>query len=185
MKCKNIFSAESFKAEFSKAFPEFRENPVEFFTEIDSTNSYAKRLLSKAKNLFDENGNLTEDGKVCGVKTVQVEFKNIDGSRRLCEIEGSEKELPCDLILIAAGFLGCEDYTAKAFNVKLSQRNTVESFGEETPEKASPNGYKTSEEKIFTAGDMHRGQSLVVWAIAEGRECAKEIDEYLMGYSNM
>ena len=120
-----------------------------------------------------------------GVKTVQVEFKNIDGSRRLCEIEGSEKELPCDLILIAAGFLGCEDYTAKAFNVKLSQRNTVESFGEETPEKASPNGYKTPEEKIFTAGDMHRGQSLVVWAIAEGRECAKEIDEYLMGYSNM
>ena len=74
---------------------------------------------------------------------------------------------------------------AKAFNVKLSQRNTVESFGEQTPEKASPNGYKTSEEKIFTAGDMHRGQSLVVWAIAEGRECAKEIDEYLMGYSNM
>ena len=127
----------------------------------------------------------SKDGKVCGVKTVQVEFKNIDGSRRLCEIEGSEKELPCDLILIAAGFLGCEDYTAKAFNVKLSQRNTVESFGEETPEKASPNGYKTSEEKIFTAGDMHRGQSLVVWAIAEGRECAKEIDEYLMGYSNM
>ena len=63
MKCKNIFSAESFKEEFSKAFPEFRENPVEFFTEIDSTNSYAKRLLSKAKNLFDENGNLTEDGK--------------------------------------------------------------------------------------------------------------------------
>lgn len=63
MKCKNIFSAESFKAEFSKSFPEFRENPVEFFTEIDSTNSYAKRLLSDAKNLFDENGNLTEDGK--------------------------------------------------------------------------------------------------------------------------
>lgn len=127
----------------------------------------------------------SKGGKICGIKTVQVEFRNIDGKRQLCEIEGSEKDLPCDLILIAAGFLGCEDYTANAFGVKLSQRNTVESVGDETPEKASSNGYKTSVEKVFTAGDMHRGQSLVVWAIAEGRECAKEIDSYLMGYSNL
>lgn len=127
----------------------------------------------------------SKDGKVNGIKTVQVEFKIIDGKRQLVEIEGSEKDLPCDLILIAAGFLGCEDYTANAFKVPLTARNTVETIGEATPEKASPNGYKTSVEKVFTAGDMHRGQSLVVWAIAEGRECAKEIDEYLMGYSNM
>lgn len=116
----------------------------------------------------------SKDGHVTGIKTVQVEFKMVDGQRKLCEIEGSEKELPADLILIAAGFLGCEEYTASAFGVPLTARNTVEA-----------DGYKTSIEKVFTAGDMHRGQSLVVWAIAEGRECARQIDEYLMGYSNM
>lgn len=118
-----------------------------------------------------------KDGKVCGIKTVQVEFKNVDGKRTLCEIEGSEKELPADLILIAAGFLGCEDYTANAFGVPLSARNTVATSG--------AGSYFTGTDKVFTAGDMHRGQSLVVWAIAEGRECAREIDEYLMGYSNL
>ena len=118
-----------------------------------------------------------KDGKVCGIKTVQVEFKNVDGKRTLCEIEGSEKELPADLILIAAGFLGCEDYTANAFGVPLSARNTVATSGADS--------YFTGTDKVFTAGDMHRGQSLVVWAIAEGRECAREIDEYLMGYSNL
>lgn len=118
-----------------------------------------------------------KDGKVCGIKTVQVEFKNVDGKRTLCEIEGSEKELPADLILIAAGFLGCEDYTANAFGVPLSPRNTAATSGADS--------YFTGTDKVFTAGDMHRGQSLVVWAIAEGRECAREIDEYLMGYSNL
>lgn len=117
-----------------------------------------------------------KNGNVCGVKTVQVEFRMIDGKRTLCEIEGSEKELPADLILIAAGFLGCEDYTAQAFGAELSARNTVRTEG---------NSYATAVDKVFTAGDMHRGQSLVVWAIAEGRECAREIDEYLMGYSNI
>lgn len=116
------------------------------------------------------------EGKVCGVKTVQVEFRMVDGKRTLCEIEGSEKDLPADLILIAAGFLGCEDYTAQAFSTELSARNTVQT------ENCS---YATAVDKVFTAGDMHRGQSLVVWAIAEGRECAREIDEYLMGYSNI
>lgn len=118
-----------------------------------------------------------KEGKVCGIKTVQVEFKNVDGKRTLCEIEGSEKELPADLILIAAGFLGCEDYTANAFGAPLSARNTVAT--------SSTSSYFTGTDKVFTAGDMHRGQSLVVWAIAEGRECAREIDEYLMGYSNL
>lgn len=120
---------------------------------------------------------LSEGGKVTGVKTVQVEFKTVDGKRTLCERPGTEKELPADLILIAAGFFGCEDYTASAFGTELSPRNTVLTQSAEI--------YKTSKEKIFTAGDMHRGQSLVVWAIAEGRECARQIDECLMGYSNM
>lgn len=129
-----------------------------------------------------------KDGKVCGVKTVEVEFRNVDGKRTLCERPGSEKDLKADLILIAAGFLGCENYTSEAFGTELSERNTVKSFASDKAEYSSTvnsGTYKTSVEKVFTAGDMHRGQSLVVWAIAEGRECAREIDEYLMGYTNL
>lgn len=118
----------------------------------------------------------TQDNHVTGIKTVEVEFKTIDGKRQLVEREGSEKEMKADLILIAAGFLGCEEYTAQAFGAELGPRTTVVS---------SNNSYKTSVEKVFTAGDMHRGQSLVVWAITEGRDCAREIDKYLMGYSNL
>ncbi|MCQ2578840.1 MAG: FAD-dependent oxidoreductase, partial [Treponema sp.] len=117
-----------------------------------------------------------KDGHVTGVKTVQVEFRMVDGQRKLCEIEGTEKELPADLILIAAGFLGAEEYTAKAFDVAMTARGVVD---------AAEGKYATNVEKVFSCGDMRRGQSLVVWAIAEGRECAREIDRFLMGYSNL
>ena len=126
------------------------------------------------KEVFSENGHLT------AVRTVEVEFKIIDGKRQLVEREGSEKTLPCDLLLVAAGFVGCEEYTAQAFGTELGPRGTVASIGDETPESASPNGYATSVPKVFTAGDMHHGQSLVVWAITEGRECAKQIDSFLL-----
>ena len=126
------------------------------------------------KEVFSENGHIT------GVRTVEVEFKMIDGKRQLVEREGTEKTLPCDLLLVAAGFVGCEEYTAQAFGTELGPRGTVASIGNETPESASPNGYATSVPKVFTAGDMHRGQSLVVWAITEGRECAKQIDSFLL-----
>ena len=92
------------------------------------------------------------------------------------EVAGSERILEADILIIAAGFLGCQKYTADAFGVELNARtnvNTVEG------------SYKTNVDKVFAAGDMRRGQSLVVWGIAEGRAAAKEIDEYLMGYSNM
>ncbi len=113
-----------------------------------------------------------EKGKLVAVKTVQVKF--IDG--KLVEIEGTEQQIPADLLLIAAGFTGCESYIAKEFQVALTKRNTI--LGEESI-------YQSSNDKVFAAGDVRRGQSLVVWAIAEGRACAKEVDEYLMGYSNM
>lgn len=126
------------------------------------------------KEVFSENGHLT------AVRTVEVEFNMIDGKRQLVEREGTEKTIPCDLLLVAAGFVGCEEYTAQAFGTELGPRGTVASFGNETPESASPNGYATNVPKVFTAGDMHRGQSLVVWAITEGRECAKQIDSFLL-----
>ncbi len=129
---------------------------------------------STIKEVISQNGRLTK------IVTVEVEFQMIDGKRQLVERKGTEKTLPCDLLLVAAGFTGCEEYTAKAFDVELSERGCVKSLGQATPESASPNGYASSREKIFTAGDMHRGQSLVVWAITEGRECAQEIDNFLM-----
>jgi len=113
---------------------------------------------------------ISENGHITAVQTVEVEFKTIDGKRQLVERAGTEKQLPCDLLLVAAGFVGCEEYTAQAFDVELGPRGTV--FAESS--------YATNKSKIFTAGDMHRGQSLVVWAIAEGRECAQEIDDFLM-----
>ena len=81
-----------------------------------------------------------------------------------------------DLVFIAAGFLGSEEYITKDFNVKLTDRTNV---------KTKNGGYATSVKGVFAAGDMHRGQSLVVWAIREGREAAKAVDEDLMGYTNL
>ena len=94
----------------------------------------------------------------------------------MAEVSGSEYEVPADLVLIAAGFLGSQSYVTKAFGVDVNERTNV---------KTDPGSYRTSVDKIFTAGDMHRGQSLVVWAIREGRDCAREVDRYLMGYTNL
>ena len=94
----------------------------------------------------------------------------------LKEVEGSEKVLPADLVLIAAGFLGSQKYLTDAFKVDVDQRTNV---------IVQNSGYQTSVKNVFVAGDMRRGQSLVVWAMREGRLCAKEVDESLMGYSNM
>lgn len=89
-------------------------------------------------------------------------------------IEGSEKKLPAELVLIAAGFLGTESYVAKAFGVELNARTNV---------STQEGHYATNVKNVYVAGDNHRGQSLVVWAIREGREAAREVDESLMGYS--
>ncbi len=115
---------------------------------------------------------LSQDGKLTGVKTVKVHFQ--DG--KLQEVPDSEQVLDADLLLIAAGFVGCEPYVPEAFGVELTARNTVNS---------EEGNYKTNVDKVFSAGDMRRGQSLVVWAIAEGNRCAKQVDKYLMGYTNM
>ena len=127
---------------------------------------------------------ISRDGHITAVKTVEVEFKMVDGVRKLVEREGTEKTLPCELLLVAAGFVGCEEYTANAFDVELGERGCVKSVIQNSQEPAksfstSPTGFATTKEKVFACGDMHRGQSLVVWAIAEGRECALQIDEYL------
>ena len=113
-------------------------------------------------------------GKLWKIRTVEVHFEN----GKPVETEGTEKVIPCGLLLIAAGFLGCEPYTAEAFGVSLTKRGNVET-------KEGPDHYRTNVDKVFTAGDMHRGQSLVVWNIVEGRGCAREVDEFLMGYTSL
>lgn len=117
-------------------------------------------------------------GNVCAAKIVSLKSEKDEknGRMNMVPVEGSEKEIPADLVLIAAGFLGSEVYITKSFGVECNERTNV---------KTDVNSYKTSVDRVYTAGDMHRGQSLVVWAIAEGREAAKEIDESLMGYTNL
>ena len=117
-----------------------------------------------------------KNGKLNGLTIVRLESKVDEktGRRNMVEVAGSEKKIPAELVLIAAGFLGTEDYIAKAFGVELNQRTNV---------ATEPGKYATNVKNVFTAGDMHRGQSLVVWAIREGREVAHDVDASLMGYS--
>ncbi len=117
-----------------------------------------------------------EKGELSSIVTVKLESKTEKGRRVMAEVPGSEEELPCQLLLIAAGFLGPEDYVADVFGLSRDARSNV---------ATAPGAYATGVDKIFAAGDMRRGQSLVVWAIAEGRAAAREVDEYLMGYSSL
>ena len=94
----------------------------------------------------------------------------------MTEVPGSEKELPCDILVIAAGFLGPEKYVTDAFGVDTTERSNV---------KTDAGKYQTSVDKVFTCGDCHTGQSLVVKAIRQGRECAQAVDKSLMGYTNI
>lgn len=117
-------------------------------------------------------------GNVCKAVLVKLESKKDEktGRMMMAEIAGSEYTVEVDLVLIAAGFLGSENYVAKAFGVELNDRTNV---------KTAPGAYQTNVKNVFAAGDMHRGQSLVVWAIREGREAAREVDLSLMGYTNL
>lgn len=110
-----------------------------------------------------------EQGTLKAAKTVKL-------GKNLKPVPGTEDVLPCDLLLIAAGFLGPQSYIPEAFGAAVNERSNI---------RTEPGRYATAVPKVFTAGDMHRGQSLVVWAIAEGRAAAREVDEYLIGYSNL
>lgn len=117
-------------------------------------------------------------GRLCKAVLIKLESKKDEKTGRMymAEIPGSEYTVDADLVLIAAGFLGSEEYVTKAFGVEVNERTNV---------KTEPGKYATNIKHVFTAGDMHRGQSLVVWAIREGREAARDVDESLMGYTNL
>jgi glutamate synthase (NADPH) small chain len=116
-----------------------------------------------------------ENGKVTGLKAIRLEWEG----RNMKEIPGSEFTIKADLVLLAMGFISPLQKVLDAFGVEKDNRGNA---------KATTDGegcYKTSKDKVFAAGDMRRGQSLVVWAIREGRQCAKAVDEFLMGSSTL
>ena len=121
-----------------------------------------------------------KSGNVNRVRTVELEPEKLpEGSSArpgMVPKAGSEKEIPADLVLIAAGFVGAESYCAEGFGVALDSRGRT---------SLAEGSHRTANPAVFTAGDMRRGQSLVVWAMREGLEAAREVDESLMGYTNL
>jgi glutamate synthase (NADPH/NADH) small chain len=104
-------------------------------------------------------------------------MKMVDGRPTFADVPGSEKIYPADLVLLAMGFVGPErNKLVEQFGVEIDRAGNV---------KADPHTKATSVAKVFTAGDMTRGQSLIVWAIAEGRQAAAGIDQYLMGRTDL
>jgi glutamate synthase (NADPH) small chain len=116
-----------------------------------------------------------EKGKVTGLKTVHIELK--DG--KMVEIPGSEKTYQADLVLLAMGFVNPVATVLEAFGVEKDARGNAKASTDFT------GGYATNAAKVFAAGDIRRGQSLVVWAIREGRQAARAVDEFLMGFSDL
>ncbi|MFS4448956.1 glutamate synthase subunit beta [Maribacter sp. 2307UL18-2] len=125
--------------------------------------------ISTKRFLGDEKGNLK------GLVTAEVEWIKVPGQRpQLKEIEGTEKEWKCELALLALGFTGSEMSIAEQLGLETDSRTNI---------KASENDYMTNVPGVFAAGDQRRGQSLIVWAISEGRQAAYHVDKYLMGES--
>lgn len=127
-----------------------------------------KWAIATKEFIGDENGNLK------ALKIVDLEWKLSEDGRpaQFAEIKGSERDIPCEVALLAMGFVHPQHTgLLNQLGVELDERGNV---------KATDKAYQTNIQKVFTAGDMRRGQSLVVWAINEGRQCAKRVDEYLM-----
>jgi len=122
-----------------------------------------------SKNFIDD-GN----GNVAGVETVEVTWEKVDGKWNMAERPGSLKRWDADLVLLSMGFVSPEHYVSDSAGIELDDRGNY---------RAEYGKYTTNRDKVFTAGDCRRGQSLVVWAINEGREAAREIDLFLMGDS--
>ena len=134
-----------------------------------------EREFAIATKEFIGDGKDGKSGKVTGLKTVRVEWK--DG--KMQEVPGSEQTLKADLVLLAMGFVAPVASILEAFGVDKDARGNAKASTEFT------GGYATNVPKVFAAGDIRRGQSLVVWAIREGRQAARAVDEFLMGFSDL
>lgn len=133
----------------------------------------AERVFSISTKKF----NADKSGKLTSLVTAEVEWIKQPGKRpTLKEVEGTEKEWKCDLVLLALGFTGSETTIADQLGLEIDPRTNI---------KASAANYKTNVPGVFVAGDQRRGQSLIVWAISEGREAAHHVDTFLMGSSGL
>ncbi len=160
----------------SNPWPEWPKVLKTDYGQLNAIEAYGQdpRIFETTVKEFEKD----KAGKLTGVKTVKVRSVKDPATGRFTmqEVPGSESVIKADLVLIAAGFLGAESYITESFGVECNERTCV---------STKVNEYKTSADRIFTAGDMHRGQSLVVWAISEGRRAAAAVDESLMGYTNL
>ena len=120
---------------------------------------------------------LGTDGRLEGLRGVEVEWESVDGRFVMQPVDGSEFELEADLVLLAMGFVRpVHEGLISQLGVDVDAQGNV---------AADTTHYQTNIDNVFAAGDMRRGQSLVVWAIREGRQCARAVDEYLMGESTL
>jgi glutamate synthase (NADPH/NADH) small chain len=124
-------------------------------------------------------------GNVRALVAARVEWKKdpVTGAQKMVEVPGSEFELPAELVLFAMGFVSPVGSVLEGFGVEKDGRGNARATTD--PANGGPRPYATNVEKVFAAGDMRRGQSLVVWAIREGRQCACAVDEFLMGSSTL
>ena len=148
--------------------------PLKLRTSSSHDESAEKGILAREYSVSTKEF-IGKNGKLTGLKTVQVEFK--DG--KFSEVAGTEKEYKADLVLLAMGFVNPVATVLDAFGVDKDARGNAKASTEFT------GGYATNVPKVFAAGDMRRGQSLVVWAIREGRQAARAVDEFLMGSSDL
>ena len=130
------------------------------------------RVFSILSKRFLDDGN----GNVTGIETVTIDWSKPTDSAPFSEVPGSEQTFKADLVLLAMGFLGPEAFLGEQLGLDTDQRSNF---------KADYGHYATNIDKVFVAGDCRRGQSLVVWAIAEGRGAARAVDKYLMGHSDL
>jgi len=151
------------------------ENPWPFWPFKLKTTSSHEEGIHREWSILTKEFVGDKDGNVTGLKTIEVEWIKKEGERpQLKEIEGSEKLWPCDLVLLALGFTGHEKSLVGQLKVLTDDRGQI-----------TTKNYQSNIPNIFSAGDMRRGQSLIVWAISEGREAAFQVDKFLNGYSNL
>ncbi|TYQ14788.1 UNVERIFIED_CONTAM: glutamate synthase (NADPH/NADH) small chain [Acetivibrio alkalicellulosi] len=178
--CKNVVQFEIMKKPplkrvDSNPWPQWPKTQKTDYGQEEATfvfgNDPREYCISTKKFVGDANGHIKE------VHTIQVEWKLCDNGKYIpVEVPGTEKIWPAQLVLICMGFLGPEDIIFEQLNIERDSRSNA---------KALYGNYKTNLDGVFAAGDSRRGQSLVVWAINEGRGAAREVDKYLMEYSNL
>ena len=149
------------------------ENPWPYWPFTLKTSSSHEEGAEREWSILTKGFVSDSDNNLIGLETVNVKFDS--DKKEFIEIPGSTKTWDCDLVILALGFTGPETDLPNKFNLEINKRGNI----------SSNSSYQTKRNNIFTAGDCRRGQSLIVWAISEGREAAHHIDKYLMGSSNL